>query len=114
MLEQQRIIRVDARAGARWYEICHDRLTSPIITSNRAWEAARETPLRTTARRWQETEDSSLLYRDEALAEATNWAEANADELEPYEAEFLETSQRAAKARRRARRRRVMTMAALA
>ncbi|MCP4593752.1 MAG: hypothetical protein GY842_23715, partial [bacterium] len=66
VLEGHHLIRADVRAGARWYELAHDRLVDPILQSNTAWDAALETPLRTAARRWTETEDSSLLYRDAA------------------------------------------------
>ena len=104
VLEGQHLIRADVRAGARWYELAHDRLVDPILQSNQAWEAARETPLRTTAYRWQETQDASLLYRDGALGEAVAWAAENPEDVESYEAEFLEASQRAEQDRIRRRR----------
>ncbi|MCP4540075.1 MAG: hypothetical protein GY832_23300 [Chloroflexi bacterium] len=113
VLEQRRIIRADVRAGTRWYEICHDRLVDPIIASNNAWETARETPLRTAARSWQETGNASLLYRSEALTEAIQWTESNPDEVEDYETKFLEASQRAREERFQARRRRVIMMGLL-
>lgn len=34
MLEDQHVVRAEWRAGARWYELTHDRLISPIQTSN--------------------------------------------------------------------------------
>jgi hypothetical protein len=37
VLERQRLIRADVRAGARWCELVHDRLVEPILESNRAW-----------------------------------------------------------------------------
>ena len=49
LLEARHLIRADVRAGARWYELVHDRLVDPILQSNREWEAARQTPLRLTA-----------------------------------------------------------------
>ncbi len=67
VLEGLHIIRAEARAGARWYELSHDRLVEPVIGSNRAWEEARQTPLRMAAKEWQETGDDSLLYRGAAL-----------------------------------------------
>jgi WD40 repeat protein len=104
VLQRQHLVRADVRAGARWYELVHDRLVDPIVQSNQAWEAARETPLRATARRWRETGDASLLYRGAALGEAQAWAAANPNEVEPYEADFLEASQQAGQDRARRRR----------
>ncbi|MCP4544057.1 MAG: hypothetical protein GY832_43655 [Chloroflexi bacterium] len=106
VLEERRMIRADVRAGTRWYEICHDRLVEPILESNQDWEAARETPLRTAARRWGETGEDSLLYHEDVLAEALAWAATNADEVEPYEREFLEASQLAEQEHIQARKRR--------
>lgn len=31
------LVRAEVRAGSRWYEIAHDRLIAPIITSNTKW-----------------------------------------------------------------------------
>ena len=103
VLEKRHLIRADARAGARWYELVHDRLVDPILKSNQAWEAARQTPLRMTAKHWQETKSEALLYRDKALKEALAWAKAYPDEVEPYETEFLQLSQRIEQVRARTR-----------
>jgi WD40 repeat protein len=40
-LEDQHIIRGEWRAGAKWYELTHDRLIEPIQESNRKWLAGR-------------------------------------------------------------------------
>ncbi|MCB0211493.1 MAG: N-acetylmuramoyl-L-alanine amidase [Anaerolineae bacterium] len=37
ILEGHRIIRGERRAGARWYELTHDRFIGPIQRANRAW-----------------------------------------------------------------------------
>ena len=103
VLEKRHLIRADARAGARWYELVHDRLVDPILKSNQAWEIARQTPLRMTAKHWQETKSEALLYRDKALKEALAWAKAHPDEAEPYEQEFLQDSQRLDQVRARTR-----------
>jgi hypothetical protein len=39
-LEEKRLIRADWRAGARWYELTHDRLIAPIRKSNAAFRSA--------------------------------------------------------------------------
>jgi len=108
ILEEQHLIRADMRAGTRWYELAHDRLVDPILQSNRAWEAARLTPLRLAARRWKDAgEDAGILYRGQTLEEALSWAEAHASEVEPYEREFLEASQQNERFRTRMHRLRI-------
>jgi len=37
LLENQFIIRVETRAGGRWYELVHDRLVEPILKANESW-----------------------------------------------------------------------------
>jgi hypothetical protein len=91
-LEGLHIIRAEARAGARWYELSHDRLVEPVLQSNRAWEEARQTPLRMVAQQWQETGNDSLLYRGTALKEAIRAIETT--EVEPYERDFVAASRR--------------------
>ncbi len=103
-LEAQHLIRAEVRAGARWYELAHDRLIEPIRESNQGWEAARETPLRAAARRWEETNDAALLYRGDALERAQTWVEAHPDQAEAFEVTFLEASQQAKQERDRRRR----------
>ena len=41
VLEGLHLIRGEWRAGARWYELTHDRFIKPILDSNEAWRAAR-------------------------------------------------------------------------
>jgi formylglycine-generating enzyme required for sulfatase activity len=113
-LENHHLIRSEVRAGSRWYELSHDRLVEPIVQSNAAWEAARQTPLRTAAKRWQESGSQDLLYRGKALREAWAWLQANPDEAEPYERDFIQAAQQAEQARTRTRAWRVVTFAALA
>ena len=104
LLENRHVIRADVRAGSIWYELSHDRLVEPIVQSNRAWEAARQTPLRTAAQQWQQTGSTGLLYRGRALQDALVWAQINPTDVEPYEQDFLEASQQAQRTRARQRR----------
>ena len=113
VLESKHLIRAEMHAGARWYELSHDRLVDPILQSNAAWDAARETPLRLTARRWKETGADALLYRDAVLADAQKWLAAHTEIAEPYEQEFLVASQTAQDARLAARRRRQQVLVGL-
>ncbi|HNT76387.1 MAG TPA: hypothetical protein PKH77_15335 [Anaerolineae bacterium] len=104
VLESHYLIRSESRGGSRWYELSHDRLVEPVAQSNRAWEAARQTPLRTAARQWKDSQNEGLLYRDKMLAEAVTWAKANPDVVEDYENEFLQAGEKAQQARQKLRR----------
>lgn len=103
VLSRHYIIRSEVRAGARWYELAHDRLVAPILSSNREWEAKRQTPLRITAKSWQATKEAGLLFRGAALDEAMRWVQAHPYDAEPYEREFLAASRQAQQAQRRRR-----------
>jgi WD40 repeat protein len=37
LLEDQFLLRIDARAGGYWIELVHDRLVEPILRANRVW-----------------------------------------------------------------------------
>ena len=112
-LESQHLIRADVRGSNLWYELVHDRLIEPILQSNREEEAMRQTPLRIMARQWRETKNSSLLYREKSLKDGLAWVRARPADVEPYEKEFREASQRAEHSRLR-RRRLYLTAAAAA
>jgi len=100
VLGRHYIVRPEVRAGARWYELSHDRLVDPILRSNRAWDAARRTPLRAAAEQWALSRQPALLYRDDALKLAQAWAAQNPDDVEPEELEFLKVSSEVAVRRR--------------
>lgn len=51
VLESKHLIRAEWRAGARWYELTHDRFIEPIQTSNKAYLSK--------TMGWQETEEAS-------------------------------------------------------
>lgn len=50
-LENRYLIRAEWRAGARWYELTHDRLIDPILESNAAFLTARAAAVRRRLRR---------------------------------------------------------------
>ncbi len=107
-LHDRHIIRSDLRAGARWYELAHDSLITPVLRSNQAWEQAHDTPLRKTAREWAATEDAALLYRGPLLEAARKWVTEHPDEAEDYEVRFIEAGE--AQAQQEARRRRLQLL----
>jgi WD40 repeat protein len=97
LLENQFLIRAEARAGGRWYELVHDRFVEPILEANQAW--LQKNPLIQAAQSWQEAnriEDG--LYRGRQLAEAlADLPDRQA--LGPLVAEFLDASEKAEKVR---------------
>ena len=97
--EAAHLISSDVRAGARWYEISHDRLVDPILRSNRAWEQARQTPLRLTAQQWKQTGQSGLLFVGPALRDAEAWIAAHPEEAEAEEIEFVQAGQQLERSR---------------
>ncbi len=101
--ESAHLISSDVRAGARWYEISHDRLVDPILHSNRAWEQARQTTLRLTAQQWKQTGQGGLLFVGPALRDAEAWIAAHPDEAEAEELEFVQAGQQLERSRRRQR-----------
>ncbi|MBN1874429.1 MAG: hypothetical protein JXA33_09370 [Anaerolineae bacterium] len=105
VLSQHNLIRSESRAGARWHELAHDRLIDPVLQANEEWDKARqaEQPWRALAHRWTQMESPSLLIREETLAQAVTWAARHADEIEAYEQDFLQASQRAEYRRKRNR-----------
>jgi WD40 repeat protein len=103
LLERRHLISSDVRAGARWYELAHDRLIDPVLQSNRAYDLARQTTLRLTARQWQQTKQSGLLFLGQALREAEAWIAAHPDDAEPEEIEFVQASVQLEKSRQRRR-----------
>jgi WD40 repeat protein len=111
LIEQRHLISSDVRAGARWYELSHDRLIDPVLQSDRAYDLARQTSLRVTARQWQQTHHSGLLFLGQALREAEAWIAAHPDDAEPEEIEFVQASVQLEKSRRR---RRLLIMAGFA
>lgn len=96
LLETHHLIRADVRAGARWYEISHDRLVEPILRSNAEWEQTGQSPLHRAAQRWLDSgKNPDLLYRGEVLKKGLDFAEANREAVEPLDLEFLEAGKKA-------------------
>jgi len=69
ILEKRYLIRGEWRAGARWYELIHDRLIEPIKDSNRKWayererEAMRAMTMRMMTKRYSLKSFIKRLYR---------------------------------------------------
>jgi hypothetical protein len=114
VLDRQHLIRAEARAGAYWYELAHDRLVDPIVNSNAAYEQARTTTLRITAQEWQKTKSADLLYSGSVLTDAIRFTRTHPEDIEDYEHAFLEASVQAQRVKARNRIVRLTVIAALA
>jgi hypothetical protein len=91
VLERLHLIRGDVRAGARWYELIHDRLIEPILASNRAWQEEHQNSLTLGARAWlASNRDPKNLLRGDLLKEIQT--QAHPDELTEIEREFINVS----------------------
>jgi WD40 repeat protein len=101
---QSDLVRSEKRGGATWYELTHDRLVEPIITSNNKWFSENLSPLQRQAALWKDQEkNESWLLRGKALAEVKHWEKVRQEELTDTEKEFLESSRSLVARERRVR-----------
>ncbi len=116
-LENRHIIRATVRAGARWYELAHDRLIEPVQADNAVWRQVHLSPLQHQAALWEDrNRRARFLLWGRALEEAEEWASTHEEELTAVEREFLAASQvswQAEQERARKRRRRVLAFISL-
>jgi Novel STAND NTPase 1 len=71
ILQDRYLIRSDERAGARWWELSHDRLIQPIIDNNTSWELKNLEPWQIAAINWRRSQqDDSYLLRGDAYRQA--------------------------------------------
>jgi WD40 repeat protein/tetratricopeptide (TPR) repeat protein len=98
LLEEQFIVRAESRAGGTWYELVHDRLINPILTSNQEW--LKQHPLIRDVYFWRDSnEDSNRLYRENQL-ETVRATISDRQALDPLVEKFLEESEIAVTKRR--------------
>ena len=94
LLENAHLVRGEKRRGATWFELAHDRLIGPVRKNNLEWYQTNLILLQRQAALWlKENRPDHLLLRDQALAEAEEWAAAHPDELTAGDREFLEACQ---------------------
>jgi hypothetical protein len=87
-LESQHIIRAEFRAGARWYELTHDRLVEPIRASNKSWFEKYSSLLQKQAAVWVvHGRPDGMLLRGTELEQAE--AESQSRTITQDEADFL-------------------------
>lgn len=101
-LVDSRLIRAEERRGALWFELSHDRLIEPVLTSNARWRQLHLSVLQQQAKVWDtQNRPDRLLLRDADLKEAEQSYEGD---LSAVEQAFLEQCQAAHDRARRERR----------
>ena len=86
------LIRPDRRLGTVWYELAHDRLVTPILASNRKWNADHLEKAQKLAVLWGNHRSGKLLVTGDDLQSAQTWAAAHDASLLPLEREYLQAS----------------------
>jgi WD40 repeat protein len=93
MLENAHLVRSEKRLGSTWFELAHDRLIEPVRKNNALWFHSHLNLLQRQARVWfSQDRPSSLLLHGQELEDAKQWADANLDDLLPWEIEYLSES----------------------
>jgi WD40 repeat protein len=83
------LVRAELRAGQIWYELSHDRLIRPVISSNAKWFEAHLSMFQRRVVMWeQQGKSESLLLREKELAQAEE--ESSTLHLTDEEKEFIE------------------------
>jgi hypothetical protein len=96
VLETEHLVRAEQRAGARWYELAHDLLIDPILSSNERWLGSEANQLTRLAAEWERLgRDRGALLRGRKLDELGKWAEGHGGLLGLREQEFLRLSRAA-------------------
>ncbi|MGA8593688.1 MAG: NACHT and WD repeat domain-containing protein [Bryobacteraceae bacterium] len=104
------LVRADGPPHNTWYELAHDRLIEPVLSSNAEWRKSHPDLLRDQCALWlRNGRSDGMLLRGAALARAEQ--QAAGEHLEPVEHEFLETCR---KERRRHKRERLLLVCSIA
>jgi tetratricopeptide (TPR) repeat protein len=72
ILEDRHLIRCEWRAGARWYELTHDRIVAPILASNKRWKEQREEKVKNALLLLRQAEQANTINKYE---QALDYAE---------------------------------------
>ncbi len=65
------LVRGEQRAGATWYELAHDRLIQPILTSNTTWFEHNLQPMQQQAALWEQQEEDPTASSSAATPSKT-------------------------------------------
>lgn len=92
-LQDTYLVRVEERAGAKWFELAHDRLIKPVRHSNEAWRIRNLTLFQRQAKLWAENaRPDDMLFAGSELAEALRFAEGNPEGMSKTDKDFLHES----------------------
>lgn len=72
ILEDRHLIHCEWRAGARWYELTHDRIVAPILASNKRWKEQREEKVKNALLLLRQAEHANTINKYE---QALDYAE---------------------------------------
>jgi WD40 repeat protein len=100
-LVNEYLVRPVSLRGANLYELTHDRLVDPILSSNERWKSKSDLPIQVAAKNWSDSNrDERFLLHGDKLRRATEWASANPGLVWDLERAFLSESERHASKRR--------------
>jgi len=87
------LVRAEKRRGTTWFELAHDRLIEPVLSSNDTWFANNLADFQRRAVFWfSQNKLEGLLLGGSDLVSAQQWAETSKAELTEIEKEFKERS----------------------
>ncbi len=83
------LINLELRAGARWYELTHDRLIDPIRASNERWNKQREEKANQASHLVRRAEQSISMEKYERALDAARNAYALSEEVGDLQGEAI-------------------------
>jgi tetratricopeptide (TPR) repeat protein len=75
VLERKYLIRAEIRAGVRWYELIHDKLIKPILSSNKSYRS-KVTDSKDKGKEPENKEANQVIMKAEQAWEEKNYEEA--------------------------------------
>jgi len=100
-LVEARLVRVEKRRGATWFELAHDRLVAPVRSSNAVWRRLHLRPVQRRTNLWvREGRPHGLLLRSSELRRELAWAKKHREELTTDEKQFLAAARQGRRTRR--------------
>lgn len=93
-LEDAHLVRLETRGDNKWYELAHDRLVSPIRSSNAAWRRGLA-PLQRATLEWEsQGRRKDVFLSPAAWMQSWLWVRLNRSMVRPSEMNFLRHSGR--------------------
>ena len=87
------LVRAEERRKFTWYELSHDRLIKPVLSSNAAWHNSNLHETQRMADEWHKKDKlEGLLLTGEKLVAAERWADQNAVFVTTEDREYIDAS----------------------